>query len=93
MLETARNDGRAASLGPRHRWVYGAGRGFLLLYAPWYPPLASGGLWFNVQQRQREQKLANERAQGEALQAYLDRMSQLLADKERPYAEHAQATA
>jgi uncharacterized protein YjbI with pentapeptide repeats len=46
--------------------------------------IAGGGLWFNSQQREREQQIANERAQDEALQAYLDQMSQLLADKERP---------
>jgi len=46
--------------------------------------LAGGGLWFNAQQRKREQKLANERAQDEALQAYLDHMTQLITDKDRP---------
>jgi hypothetical protein len=46
--------------------------------------LAGGGLWFNTQQREREQKIANDRAQDEALQAYLDQISQLLTDKERP---------
>jgi uncharacterized protein YjbI with pentapeptide repeats len=44
--------------------------------------LAAGGLWFNAQQRDREQKLANERAQDEALQAYFDQMGQLLLDKD-----------
>jgi len=46
--------------------------------------IAGGGFWFNSQQSVREQKLANKRAQEEALQAYLDQMSQLLLDKERP---------
>jgi uncharacterized protein YjbI with pentapeptide repeats len=46
--------------------------------------IAAAGLWFNAQQREREQQIANERAQDEALQAYLDGMSQLLTDKERP---------
>jgi uncharacterized protein YjbI with pentapeptide repeats len=46
--------------------------------------IAAGGLWFNAQQQEREQRIANERAQDEALQGYLDGMSQLLTDKERP---------
>lgn len=46
--------------------------------------LAAGGLWFNAQQREREQRIAKERAQVEALQAYVDEMSQLLGDKDRP---------
>jgi hypothetical protein len=46
--------------------------------------IAGGGLWFNAQQRAREQRIANERAQDEALQAYLEGVSQLLTDKERP---------
>jgi uncharacterized protein YjbI with pentapeptide repeats len=46
--------------------------------------IAAGGLWFNAQQQERAQRLANERAQDEALQGYLDGMSQLLTDKERP---------
>src|SRR5215207_3252732 len=43
--------------------------------------LAGGGLWFNAQQREREQRTANARAHDEALQAYLDQMGQLLLDK------------
>jgi len=43
--------------------------------------LAGGGLWFNTQQRAREQQIANDRAQDEALQAYLDQMSDLLLEK------------
>src|SRR5215212_8994671 len=46
--------------------------------------IAAGGLWFNVQQREREQRTAIERAQDEALQGYLDGMSELLTDKEQP---------
>jgi len=46
--------------------------------------LAGGGLWFNSQQREREQQIADVRAQDEALQAYLDQISQLLTDKDRP---------
>ena len=46
--------------------------------------LAGGGLWFNTQQREREQRIADNRAQDDSLQAYLDGMSQLLTDKDRP---------
>ena len=46
--------------------------------------IAGGGVWFNRQQRQRELEIAEERAQDEALQAYLDQMSQMPTDKERP---------
>src|SRR5215211_3074777 len=46
--------------------------------------IAGGGLWFNTQQREREQRIANNRAQDDSLQAYLDGMSQLMTDKERP---------
>jgi hypothetical protein len=46
--------------------------------------LAGGGLWFNRQQREQELQTADRRAQDEALQAYLEQMSQLLTDKERP---------
>jgi uncharacterized protein YjbI with pentapeptide repeats len=46
--------------------------------------IAGGGLWFNAQQRERERQIANERAQDEALQGYLDGMSELLTDKEQP---------
>jgi hypothetical protein len=48
--------------------------------------IAAGGLWFNAQQQEREQRIANERAQDQALQAYLNHMSQLLTDKEQPLA-------
>jgi hypothetical protein len=40
--------------------------------------LAGGGLWFNAQQRAREQQIADDRTQDEALQAYLDKMTELL---------------
>jgi hypothetical protein len=46
--------------------------------------IAAGVAWFSQQQREREQRTASERAQDEALQAYLNQMSQLLPDKERP---------
>jgi hypothetical protein len=48
--------------------------------------IAGGGLWFNAQQREGEQRIANERAQDEALQAYLDQMSGMLipASKDLP---------
>jgi uncharacterized protein YjbI with pentapeptide repeats len=46
--------------------------------------IAVGGLWFNRQQRGRELEIAERRAQDEALQTYLDQMSQMLADKDRP---------
>src|SRR5215213_2255966 len=46
--------------------------------------IAGGGLWFNTQQREREQRIANNRAQDDSLQANLDGMSQLMTDKERP---------
>jgi hypothetical protein len=53
--------------------------------------IAGGGFWFNAQQREREQHIANARAQDEALQAYLDQMSDLLIpNNDRPslYDEH-----
>jgi uncharacterized protein YjbI with pentapeptide repeats len=40
--------------------------------------IAAGGFWFNAEQRAREQQVANVRAQDEALQAYLDQVTQLL---------------
>ena len=54
--------------------------------------LAAAGLWFTAQQDQRQQRtetqraeaereLAEQRAQDEALQAYLDQMSQLMLDR------------
>ncbi len=46
--------------------------------------IAAGALWFNRQHRERELEIAEQRAQDEALQAYLDEMSQLLTDKDRP---------
>jgi hypothetical protein len=55
--------------------------------------LAAGGAWFNRQQQQREEESANKRAAAEltiqeqdareaALQAYLDKMTQLLLEKD-----------
>ena len=49
--------------------------------------IAAGGLWFNRQQHERGLEIENERAQDEALQAYLDQIGQLLLDKERPLRE------
>jgi uncharacterized protein YjbI with pentapeptide repeats len=43
--------------------------------------IAAGGVWFNQQQRKREIALAEQRAQDEALQAYLDQMSKLLLEE------------
>jgi uncharacterized protein YjbI with pentapeptide repeats len=44
--------------------------------------LGVGGLWFTEEQKQREEEARNERSQDEALQSYLDQMSQLLIDTE-----------
>jgi hypothetical protein len=49
--------------------------------------IAGAGLWFNTQQREREQRIADNRAQDDSLQAYLDGMSQLLTDKDQPLHE------
>jgi hypothetical protein len=46
--------------------------------------LAIGGYLFNSAQSRATQAAAERRAQDEALQAYLDQMSQLLTDKELP---------
>jgi hypothetical protein len=46
--------------------------------------IAGIGIWFNRQQRERELEIAERRTQDEALQAYLDVMSQLLTDEKRP---------
>jgi uncharacterized protein YjbI with pentapeptide repeats len=46
--------------------------------------IAGVGVWFNWTQKTRELNIARSRAQDEALQAYLDQMSQMLTDKERP---------
>jgi Pentapeptide repeats (8 copies) len=46
--------------------------------------IAGGGIWFNRQQRERELEIAERRTRDEALQAYLDVMSQLLTDEKRP---------
>jgi len=57
--------------------------------------IAAGGLWFNRQQQERQREdnqqqqergleIENQRAQDEALQAYLGQMGQLLLEKERP---------
>ena len=46
--------------------------------------LAIGGYLFTRSENQATQRAAEQRAQDEALQAYLDGMAQLLTDKERP---------
>src|SRR5215208_5177590 len=46
--------------------------------------LAVGVYWLNRAQRERELEVENERARDVALEAYLDQMSQLLFDKDRP---------
>jgi len=40
--------------------------------------IAGGGIWFNQQQRERELEAAEQRAQDDTLQVYLDQMSQLM---------------
>jgi hypothetical protein len=40
--------------------------------------IAAGGLWFNQQQQYRQLAIQDEHAQDEALQAYLDQLTQLL---------------
>lgn len=40
--------------------------------------IAAGGVWFNRQQRARELEVENQRAQDEALQAYIEGMERLL---------------
>jgi uncharacterized protein YjbI with pentapeptide repeats len=44
--------------------------------------IAGGGIWFNRQQQERELRVAERRAQDEALQAYLDKISELLLKEE-----------
>jgi uncharacterized protein YjbI with pentapeptide repeats len=46
--------------------------------------LAGGGIWFNRRQQARSQQSEDQRAQDGALQAYIDHISELLADKDRP---------
>jgi hypothetical protein len=46
--------------------------------------IAAGGLWFNAQQSKREQGIARQRAQDEALQEYLNKMGELILDKDKP---------
>jgi uncharacterized protein YjbI with pentapeptide repeats len=40
--------------------------------------IAGGGIWFNRRQQARDQQHAEQRAQDEALEAYLDRMTELI---------------
>lgn len=45
--------------------------------------IAAGGIWFNQQQQNRQMEVQDKRSQDEALQAYLDQLTQLLVtDKE-----------
>jgi hypothetical protein len=46
--------------------------------------IAGGTIWFNRRQQERSERNANQRAQDEALDAYLDDMTELLTDKDRP---------
>ncbi|MGB3633808.1 MAG: pentapeptide repeat-containing protein [Rubrobacteraceae bacterium] len=46
--------------------------------------IATVGIWFNRQQQERQLRISEHRAQDDAVQAYLDQMSQLLTDKDRP---------
>lgn len=46
--------------------------------------IAAGGLWFNRQQQERALRVESQRAQDEALQAFLDQMGQMLLDEDRP---------
>jgi uncharacterized protein YjbI with pentapeptide repeats len=46
--------------------------------------LAVGVYWLNQAQRKRELEVENQRAQDEALQAYIEQIAQLILDKERP---------
>jgi hypothetical protein len=47
--------------------------------------------WLNWLQKTRELEVESQRAQDEALEAYLDQMSKLLLDKERPLRQSAEA--
>jgi hypothetical protein len=60
--------------------------------------IGGGGLWFNRQQQERQQadnqrqqeralEVESQHAQDAALQAYLDQLSQLLLDKNKPLSE------
>jgi uncharacterized protein YjbI with pentapeptide repeats len=46
--------------------------------------IAIAGLWFNRQQQERQREAENERTRDGVLQAYLDKIGQLLLDKDRP---------
>jgi Pentapeptide repeats (8 copies) len=46
--------------------------------------IAIAGLWFNRQQQERQREAENERARDGVLQAYLERIGQLLLDKDKP---------
>jgi hypothetical protein len=46
--------------------------------------VAGATIWFNWRQQRRDQQSAEQRAQDDALQAYLDDMTELLTDEKRP---------
>jgi hypothetical protein len=52
-------------------------------------PAAIGGvgLWFNRQQQERQREAENERTRADVLQACLDKIGQLLLDKDRPLSQ------
>jgi uncharacterized protein YjbI with pentapeptide repeats len=69
------------SLGYWQRWAWTEflWRWLELLIIPLV--LALGALWFNNQTRKSEQAIAQDRAREDALQRYLDRISELVLDK------------
>jgi uncharacterized protein YjbI with pentapeptide repeats len=52
--------------------------------------LAVGGYLFSRSERRNTQAAANEQAQDQALQSYLEQMGQMLLDKDRPLLESAE---
>jgi hypothetical protein len=49
--------------------------------------IAGVGLWFNRQQQERQREAENERTRADVLQAYLDKIGQLLLDKDKPLSQ------
>jgi hypothetical protein len=49
--------------------------------------IAGVGLWFNRQQQERQREAENERTRADVLQAYLEKIGQLLLDKDRPLSQ------
>src|SRR5215211_1722524 len=49
--------------------------------------IAAGGIWFSQEQRDRELEVADQNTKDEALQAYLDQMTQMMLDSEAPIRE------